>query len=384
MRSFSACARSKINNGKSKLYTLPVDSCTVVDVEPLITVIIPTFRRPKLLRRAILSVLGQTFPAYHVCVYDNASDDDTQKIVAELAKTDSRIKYYCHQENIGAYANFNYGLKEVDTPFFLFLSDDDLLLPHFFEVAMQSLSSNPDVMFYAGSCIVVKGNKVTEIKKEQGRFGYFSPPEGVLEMLSTRGLNWTSIVFRSEVRDSVGILDVEVGGPADWDFMFRIAVHHPIIISNEPSAIFTLHEANFSAAISPDIKHTWPAFQIVGNKMMSDESLPLDVRIMIQHMLNKHVYRNLCDIGERARVRGESDKVRAVAELMTCVCHKNTKSTLLLGLSKLRELSTPAYYLVSQIRRPFIFCFSLHFILANKMKSRQLQEQYGKYLEYLQ
>jgi len=101
-------------------------------------------------------------------------------------------------------------------------------------------------------------------------------------------------------------------------------------------------------------------------------------------MLNKHVYRNLCDIGERARVRGESDKVRAVAELMTRVCHKNTKSTLLLGLSKLRELSTPAYYLVSQIRRPFIFCFSLHFILANKMKSRQLQEQYGKYLEYLQ
>jgi glycosyltransferase involved in cell wall biosynthesis len=354
----------------------------VADAEPLITVIIPTFRRPKLLRRAILSVLSQTFPAFQVCVYDNASDDDTQKVVAELGKTDSRIKYWCHEQNIGVVANFNYGLKEVNTPFFSFLSDDDLLLPHFFEQAIQSLASNPDVMFYAGSSIMVAGNKVTEIKKGQGRFGYFSPPEGVLEILSTGGLLWTSIVFRSEVRDSVGVLNAEVGSPIDTDFQLRIAAHHPIIIANEPSAIFSLHEGSISTANS-DVRLIWPGFQIMSNRMMSDESLPLDVRIMIHGMIDKWIYWNLCRIGERASVRGDSDNMQAVAELMKRVCNKNTKSAVLLGLSKVRELSKPAYSLVSLIRRLFIFCTSFNNVLASKTKSRQLQARYGKYLHYL-
>lgn len=45
--------------------------------EPIITAVIPTYRRPRLLRRAIKSVLAQTYPHFQVCVYDNASGDET-------------------------------------------------------------------------------------------------------------------------------------------------------------------------------------------------------------------------------------------------------------------------------------------------------------------
>jgi glycosyltransferase involved in cell wall biosynthesis len=95
--------------------------------KPLITTIIPTYRRPKLLRRAIKSVLNQTYPHFQVCVYDNASWDETADVVAEIAKKDARVKYHCHAENIGAIRNFNYGMVHVNTPFFSFLSDDDIL-----------------------------------------------------------------------------------------------------------------------------------------------------------------------------------------------------------------------------------------------------------------
>ncbi|RKX41747.1 MAG: glycosyltransferase family 2 protein, partial [Thermotogae bacterium] len=64
--------------------------------KPLITTIIPTYRRPKLLQRAIKSVLNQTYPHFQVCVYDNASGDETAEVVAEFAKKDPRVKYYCH------------------------------------------------------------------------------------------------------------------------------------------------------------------------------------------------------------------------------------------------------------------------------------------------
>jgi len=55
-------------------------------MEPLITTIIPTHCRPTLLRRAIYSVLNQTYPHLQVCVYDNASGDETAFVVAEIAK----------------------------------------------------------------------------------------------------------------------------------------------------------------------------------------------------------------------------------------------------------------------------------------------------------
>jgi glycosyltransferase involved in cell wall biosynthesis len=351
----------------------------VTEAEPLITVIIPTFRRPKLLRRAILSVLNQTFSAFQVCIYDDASNDNTQKVVTEITKTDSRIKYYCHEQNIGVVANLNYGLKEVNTPFFSFLSDDDLLLPHFFEVAMRSLSSNPDVMFYAGLTIQVEDNKITGISKNGGRFGYLSPPDSLLDILDHQ-LMWNSIVFRSKVVDCVGLLDIDVGGPADIDFEFRIAAHHPVIISNEPSAIYTLHAKNFYAR-SSDYRLYLPGFKRIINRMISDESLSLDTRILIKNRLNAWLANILIAIAVRASLKGEFDTVSAIAEILTRFCNKKAKALILVGRLKLKEASEPAFFLVSWIARCLRFIFPLNMI--NKIKLKQLQRKYGEYLRYL-
>ena len=351
----------------------------MIDAEPLITVIIPTFRRPKSLRRAILSVLNQTFSAFQVCVYDDTSNDNTQKVVTELAETDPRIKYYCHEQNIGAMANFNYGLKEVNTPFFSFLSDDDLLLPHFFEVAMQALSTNPDVMFYAGLTLQIEDNQIIGISKNGGRFGYFSPPVGLMDILYHQ-LMWNSIVFRSKVVDCVGGLDIDVGGPADIDFEFRVAAHHPVIISNEPSAIYMQHSQSFYSYAS-DYRLYLPGFKRIINKMMADDSLSLDTRIQIKSRLNAWLANILIALAERASLKGEFDNVSAIAEILTRFCNKKARALLLVGRLKLKESSEPAYFLVRWIVRLLRFIFPLNII--NKIKLKQLQRKYGEYLGYL-
>lgn len=351
----------------------------MTDAEPLITVIIPTFRRPKSLRRAILSVLNQTFSAFQVCVYDDASNDSTQEVVTELAETDSRIKYHCHEHNIGAAANFNYGLKLVNTPFFSFLSDDDLLLPHFFEVAMQSLSSNPDVMFYAGLTIQVEDNKITNISKNGGRFGYLSPPDGLLD-LADHQLSWSSIVFRSTAVDCVGLLDIDVGGPADMDFEFRVAAHHPVIISTEPSTIYVLHTQNVYAR-SSDYRLWLRGFKRIINKIMSDESLSLGTRIQVKNRLNAWLADILIWLAERATARGEFDDASAIAEILTRFCNKKARALVLIGRSKLKESSEPAFFLASWIERWLRFIFPLN--IVNKIKLKQLQRKYEEYLLYL-
>jgi len=69
--------------------------------KPLITTIIPTYQRPKLLRRAIKSGLNQNYPHFQVCVYDNASGDETETVVREFTAKDSRIQYFRQEKNKG-------------------------------------------------------------------------------------------------------------------------------------------------------------------------------------------------------------------------------------------------------------------------------------------
>ena len=54
-----------------------------MSVEPTITTVIPTYRRPELLQRAIRSVLDQSYPHFKICVYDNASNDRTPDVVKQ-------------------------------------------------------------------------------------------------------------------------------------------------------------------------------------------------------------------------------------------------------------------------------------------------------------
>ena len=121
----------------------------------LITAVIPTYNRSKLLRRAVLSVLGQRYPHVQVCIWDNASDDETEAMVAGMFGVGSRVQYYRREKNVGFINNLNHGLTEVKTPYFCVLADDDLLFPWFLESAMSGFAQHPDAMFSALDSIKV-------------------------------------------------------------------------------------------------------------------------------------------------------------------------------------------------------------------------------------
>jgi len=208
-------------------------------LKPMITTIIPTYRRPQQLKQAIRSVLQQTYPHFQVCVYDNDSGDDTALIITELAKVDPRIKYYCHEENIGAYNNFQFGLEHVETPFFSFLSDDDFLLPDFYQIALGRFEEYPDAMFSVTDVIIINEMQVVmRYTLENHEAGYYSPPNGLLELFRKGNLTWTGILFRRDVKEIVGLLDCNVGAPGDHDFINRIAAKCPFVLTRRPGAVF--------------------------------------------------------------------------------------------------------------------------------------------------
>lgn len=260
---------------------------------PLITTVIPTYRRPQLLRRAIDSALAQRHPHLRVCVYDNASGDETEAVVREIAQRDPRVTYHRHPQNIGAYANFRYAMEHVETPYFSLLSDDDLLLDGFYERALHDLERHPDAMFWAGAAISMSpdGEVYGAGIDDWPRTGLLAPPDGALAMARGAQLCWTGIAFRREVVTDVGLLDEAIGGPADFDYLLRAASKHPYVASTHPAAIFLLNPDSFSATMP--LSAFWPGWHRLIEKAATWEHLDAATRRAIGEALEAKARRML-------------------------------------------------------------------------------------------
>lgn len=108
--------------------------------KPLVSIGIPTFNRASsYLREALDCALAQTYEDVEVIVSDNCSSDHTSTLVR--SRQDERIRYFRHEENIGANNNFNYCLQQARGRFFLLLHDDDLIDHDFVD---SSIAAIPD------------------------------------------------------------------------------------------------------------------------------------------------------------------------------------------------------------------------------------------------
>lgn len=97
---------------------------------PVISVIMLTYNREKLVHKAIESILGQTFRDFEFIIVDNGSTDNSGKIADQYALQDGRIKViHRTQGNIGA--GRNTGLDAACGEYIAFIDDDDWAEPDF-------------------------------------------------------------------------------------------------------------------------------------------------------------------------------------------------------------------------------------------------------------
>jgi hypothetical protein len=111
---------------------------------PRIRVFLCTYRRPRLLRRALAGLLAQTFTDWTCELHNDAPDDDTPRaILDELAPADPRFSYVAHEKNWGAVATFNHAYSGGPEPFASLLEDDNWWEPTFLASALRALEHNP-------------------------------------------------------------------------------------------------------------------------------------------------------------------------------------------------------------------------------------------------
>lgn len=286
-------------------------------VPPLITTIIPTYRRPKLLRRAIKSALNQTYPHLRVCVYDDASNDETADVMAELIKEDSRVSYYCHSKNVGSLGNYNYGLKNVRTPFFSLLSDDDILLPEFYEAAIKSLDAYPEAAFCATEVIGMKTDgTIMETANSTWGDGYYLPPEGLLAMFENghHPPIWTGTLFRTMVIEHIGLFDDKVGATYDRDYTQRTAARFPYVKSKVPGAIYLSNPLSESVGSGHSL--AWPgSLQMIRN-LTDDSSISSVIREQVSLYLTTALKLRIIAYGKQYIKDKQYDNAYAITDIL--------------------------------------------------------------------
>lgn len=124
----------------------------------MVSIIIATYNSEKTLRRALDSVLNQSYQDWECIVVDGASKDNTIGIVKEYVKKDSRFRYISEPDH-GIYDAFNKGWKMAKGEWVMYLGSDDEYTKEGIKALMDN-SQEADVVY--GNVILRYGNGKTK------------------------------------------------------------------------------------------------------------------------------------------------------------------------------------------------------------------------------
>ncbi len=313
-----------------------IERCAAVTPHQ-ITAVIPTYRRPALLKRAVESVLAQTYPHLQVAVFDNASGDETAEVVQEIRRRDPRVRYHCHPANLGAARNFRAGLESVTTSHFAFLSDDDLVFPWFFEHATAHLARQPRARFFCGQSVRyepdLRRHEIRPAAHWESRF--YEAGEAVERMIASM-FPWTAAVFATEVREQAGPLeDLEI---ADFLFMVKAAICFPFVVSLVPCAIRVYW--NESALRVMGAEQVIRSFEVTAERLSRLAQLDAAARERLARILEAKLCRVMGSRLHAYFLDGDWGSVERAGEILTR-CHSlTTGKRLRLWLARHRRRST--------------------------------------------
>tara|TARA_Y100000768_G_scaffold116572_1_gene86118 strand:- start:263 stop:1108 length:846 start_codon:yes stop_codon:yes gene_type:complete len=194
-----------------------------------VSVIIPTYNRKNLLKRALHSVISQTFVPQEIIVVDDGSSDRTKDWVSERFP-DVR---YIYQDNSGVSSARNAGIKEAKGSWIAFLDSDDEWMPNKLEQQKRVINSFQEAwLCHTNEIWIRNGVRVNQMKKHQKYGGDVF--ENCLDICR---ISPSSVLIKKEVFEMVGLFDESLKVCEDYDLWLRITAVLPVIFLDQPLII---------------------------------------------------------------------------------------------------------------------------------------------------
>lgn len=210
---------------------------------PLVSVIIPTYKRPYFLRHCIDSVLKQSYKNIEIIIVDdNGRGTDFQKETESVLHPyidSNQIVYVAHDVNRNGSAARNTGIKKSKGEYLIFLDDDDTLLPDMVSVQLKRLGelSSDYGAVYCNSIIKYRVNYLKFVRVITTK----SQLEGNVcrdYLLGICRFNTSTILFKKTVIESLNGFDESFRRHQDYELMVRFFDRYKIGCSFKPLVLY--------------------------------------------------------------------------------------------------------------------------------------------------
>ena len=247
-----------------------------------ISVVIPTYNRRNLLKRAIDSVRKQTLNPFEIIVVDDGSIDGTQ---AWLEDEFPFVKCI-YQNNSGVSRARNNGIRSAQGSWIALLDSDDEWLPDKLEQQVKLVRDIPEVLFcHTNEIWIRNGVRVNQMKKHQKYGGDIF--EKCLDMCR---ISPSSSIIKKEIFDTVGLFDESLHICEDYDLWLRITSKFSISYLDKPLIVkYGGHSDQLSKASGGIEKYRILSLEKILNSLTLTESQAFHAREMLIKKLNIYV-----------------------------------------------------------------------------------------------
>lgn len=201
---------------------------------PRVSSVIPFYNRPKLLKRAVDSVIAQSYQNIELIVVDDASTNATVETALsgrreEMDNRFERVVLHRHERNLGVSVARNTGVELSNGEYVAFLDDDDVWEPRKINKQIRVMSEDGVGLVYCGVRRVGPDGAIRSVYKP-------SQDGNVIRNLLMGNITGTTSTVLLEKTTA---LDVGGFDPAflrwnDWDFAIRVAKRRPFGVVSEP------------------------------------------------------------------------------------------------------------------------------------------------------
>lgn len=205
-----------------------------------VSIVVPAFRASRDITGALTSIFDQTFTDFEVLVVNDGSPD-TPALERALAPFRTRLRYFT-QENRGAGAARNVGIRAARGRFIAFLDADDLWLPEFLARQVAFLEAHPerDLVY---SDAIISG----ETALAGRRFMEAAPSEGPVTLVSLLeqrcNVPLSTVVVRRDRLVAAGLFDETLRRGQDFELWLRLAhrgarlAYQPVVLAERRARV---------------------------------------------------------------------------------------------------------------------------------------------------
>lgn len=187
-------------------------------LNPLVSVIVPTFNRPRSLRTALESIRDQTYEFLEIVVVNDAGMSVDNEVRAAAGGRQFRI--INHEQNQGISGALNTGLRQAQGELIAILADDDRYYPHHVATLVRAITQNSVDLAYSQARRVHlrrRGDVIEPI--------YWDIPFAQTfdrELLLIRNyIPALTVMHTSRLVKEIGYYDTKLGTHEDWDYWIR-------------------------------------------------------------------------------------------------------------------------------------------------------------------